>query len=302
MSSSGEERIMSLELIEDGAGDPRNARYLATACDLAYLPEAQGKEGFRTQLGLEAKLVSVGNTQVYVGENSKSVVVAFRGSESPNTLDGLKDWLLTNANNFLVIPEGQIGTDFAAAGVGARFHRGFMTALADIWDPLFAAVDALQEKAERPLWLTGHSLGGALALLAAWRFQRKFVSVHQVYTFGAPMIGNAAAAQAFEKEFPGKIFRYIDDRDMVPRLPTMSLLANEYGHCLTEMIVNIAKAAGASTGEAAQALQQLAGEAGSGPMDPGLMERVWGRVTQGLSCHLMANYLTHLGERCKELA
>jgi len=57
------------------------------------------------------------------------LVVAFRGSQAPNTLDGLKDWLLTNANDYLILPEGQIGTDFAAAGVGAQFHRGFMEAL-----------------------------------------------------------------------------------------------------------------------------------------------------------------------------
>ena len=78
------------------------------------------------------------NTQVYVAQNDKVLVVAFRGSQAPNTLDGLKDWLLTNANNYLILPEGQIGTDFAAAGVGARFHRGFMEALHVIWEPLLA--------------------------------------------------------------------------------------------------------------------------------------------------------------------
>ncbi len=56
--------------------------------------------------------------------------LAFRGSQSPTSLEGFKDWLLTNANNLLVIPEWRIGTDFAAAGVGARFHRGFLEALA----------------------------------------------------------------------------------------------------------------------------------------------------------------------------
>ena len=84
-----------------------------------------------------------------------------------------------------MVPEGRLGTDFAAAGVGARFHKGFIAALAMVWDPLLAAVEAELKRAERPLWVTGHSLGGALALLSAWLFHRKFISVHQVYTFGA---------------------------------------------------------------------------------------------------------------------
>ena len=77
------------------------------------------RPGFREHLGLDARLISVDNTQVYLAENDKAMVVAFRGSQAPTTLDGLKDWLLTNANNYLILPEGQIGTDFAAAGVGA---------------------------------------------------------------------------------------------------------------------------------------------------------------------------------------
>ena len=59
----------------------------------------------------------------------------------PTTLDGLKDWLLTNANNYLILPSGRAGTDFAAAGVGARFHRGFLEALEMVWEPLLAAMD-----------------------------------------------------------------------------------------------------------------------------------------------------------------
>ena len=82
---------------------------------------------------MDARLISVDNTQVYIAENDESIVVAFRGSEAPTTLDGLKDWLLTNANNYLILPEGRAGTDFAAAGVGARFHKGFLEALEMIW-------------------------------------------------------------------------------------------------------------------------------------------------------------------------
>src|SRR4051794_7895899 len=101
---------MPLELFEDALGDPRNATFLAHACDLAYLPGEPGTAAFREQLGLEARLYSVGNTQVFVGHNDDHVVVAFRGTETPNSIEGLKDWLLTDAVNLLVLPEGRLGT------------------------------------------------------------------------------------------------------------------------------------------------------------------------------------------------
>src|SRR6516162_8473407 len=107
---------MTLELIEDAKGDARNCRALAVASNLAYLPEPEGVEGFRSQLGMEARFLSVDNTQAYLATNENHIVVAFRGTESPTSLDGLKDCLLTDAANLLVLPEGDLGTDFVAAG------------------------------------------------------------------------------------------------------------------------------------------------------------------------------------------
>src|SRR4029079_17001279 len=126
---------MSLELIEDAKGDSANGQFLALAADLAYLSPAEGAEAFRSKLGLDARLFSVGNTQASVATNDNHIIVAFRGTEAPTSLEGLKDWLLTDAANLLIQPEGDLGTDFAAAGVGARWHHGFMKALAAIWDP-----------------------------------------------------------------------------------------------------------------------------------------------------------------------
>jgi len=289
---------MSRQLIDDAPGDPRNAAFLAVACELAYLPEGPGREAFRSQLGLEAVLITADNTQAYVAENDTSVVVAFRGSESPDSLDGFKDWLLTNANNFLILPEGLIGTDFAAAGVGARFHKGFLGALAEVWEPLQAAVKAALDRKERPLWVTGHSLGGALALLAAWRFQQQFIPVHQVYTFGAPMVGNKAAADAFQAEFPNRIFRYVDVLDVVPKLPTVSLIANTYNHCLTEHPLSESNGDGAAV-EAASALKGFADRAVSGLLDATLMDEIWGCLKARIAHHMMTNYQARIAEALK---
>ncbi|MBX3443515.1 MAG: lipase family protein [Planctomyces sp.] len=284
---------MALALNVKAAGrDSGNAVYFATACDLAYYAEPEARPRFQEQLGLEARLISVDNTQVYVATSADAIVCVFRGSESPSSLDGFKDWLLTNARNFLALPEGRAGTDFAAAGVGARFHRGFLDALEEVWRPFFTAVDDAFSKQERPVFVTGHSLGGALALVAAWRLQRQMIPVHQVYTFGAPMIGNAAAAEAFALEFPGRIFRYVDELDLVPLLPTISLLSNEYGHCLTEVLLKCPEQADA----ASSVLGNLASKATDQVLSATLIDDVWNRVRSKVDAHLMANYIRRIGD------
>ncbi|TWU49725.1 lipase family protein [Rubripirellula reticaptiva] len=272
----------------------QHARFLATACELAYLSPDEAAEQFRRQLGLTGIMVSVDNTQAFVGESDAAIVVAFRGSQSPTSIDGVKDWLLTNARNFLVVPEGRIGTDFAAAGVGARFHRGFMEALAEIWASLYDRVDDVFGQKERPVWVTGHSLGGALALLCAWRMHRHFIPIHQVVTFGAPMIGNQAAADAFAREFPNQIFRYVDAGDLVPKLPMMSLLSNDYNHCQTEVLVGkstLVKAAevianAATSGATAAGIDSV--------LDPAVADAIWNELSKGMPSHLMNNYLSRL--------
>ncbi len=290
---------MSMSLDPSAAGNARNALFLARACEFAYLPEVVGTPRFQSELNLEARLISVDNTQVYVAANDQSIVVAFRGSEAPNTLDGLKDWLLTNANNYLILPEGQSGTEFAGAGVGARFHRGFLDALAMVWQPLSTAVDQAQKSKERPLWITGHSLGGAIALLAAWRFQRNFLAVQEIVTFGAPMIGNDAAARAFEQEFSGKIYRYVDLNDVVPHLPSVSLLANAYQHCLSEVALSAAEVAAAVAGLKALSQSPSTNEK---ELDPGLADQVWGLVQSRIASHMIDNYQARVEAKCKELA
>ena len=279
---------MALTLNPQAPGrSDQNALYLATACDLAYLPQDRGPAEFASQLGLKANLISVDNSQCYVCENDQVIVLAFRGSEMPNSIDGFKDWLLTNAKNFLIQPAGKIGTDFVAAGVGARFHKGFMEALEEIWEPMFQAIDAAVAKKDRPLFITGHSLGGALALLAAWRLQRQMIPIHNVYTFGAPMVGDQIAAKAFEKEFPNRIYRYVDGGDMVPRLPTVSMFSNEYWHCLTEVVVGVTPPVG-------PAVQALASGSPDATMSQAVMDGVWTKATSGIQKHLMGNYIAQI--------
>lgn len=279
-----------MPLTEDAYGDPSNAKYLADAADLAYLPADQGAAKFQSDLGLTATLVSVDNTQAYVGYDADHLVVVFRGSEGPVTVDGLKDWFLTNAMNLLIQPQGPLAEEFVAAGVGARWHQGFVSAITEVWEPLYAAVAARQQEKERCFWITGHSLGGALSFMAAWLFFRKTMKPHQVYTFGGPMVGNRVVADAFEREFGTKISRYVNGPDPVPLLPMMSLAANDFVHAgpafppgatdTTNLISYLAEAAGGMV---------------QGLLTGDVKEKVWGAVMARVNAHLMPDYRKLIG-------
>lgn len=285
---------MPLELLPDALGDIRNARALAVASDLAYYTEAEGQPAFREQLGLEAKLFSAGNTQVFLATSPAHIVLAFRGTEAPTSLEGLKDWLLSDAVNLLVQPTGELGAELVAfGGVGSRWHLGFTTAIASIWPSVFPALEAEIDKAERPIWVTGHSLGGALALMAACLLERATLPACQVYTFGAPMVGNAAAADAFNKQIAGRIFRYVDSVDPIPMLPTMSLIANQYAHCEKEMGQSPAPSPSLS---AAAFWQEFGKKAVNGILSGTLLDEAWEAVKARAEAHSMVNYRKLTGE------
>jgi hypothetical protein len=272
-------------LREEPLGNLDSARFLCEASALAYLGEAEGRKAFREKLGLDARLLSVDNTQAWLGVDGANVVVAFRGTESATTLDGLKDILLTDAMNLLVVPEGRLGHDLSAAGVGARFHKGFVDAIAEIWEPLAATVDAELRANDRPLWITGHSLGGALALFAAWLFKRRFVPVHEVCTFGAPMIGNREACAAFDREFAGRVFRYVNGRDPVPKLPTMSLIANEFLHVQEERLLGKDPMTGI-----VDVVGAVASKAAGGLLSGDLVNEAWGHINEEVASHFLDRY------------
>jgi predicted lipase len=188
-----------------------------------------------------------------------------------------------------VVPEGRLGHDLSAAGVGARFHKGFADAIADIWAPLVDAIEVEVTRRDRPIWLTGHSLGGALALYAAWLLKRRFIPVHEVCTFGAPMIGNRAACDAFNKEFAGRIFRYVNGRDPVPKLPTMSLVANEFVHVDAERLVGRDPVT-----RLTDLLGAVASQAAGGLLSGTLLDEAWGTLNAEVANHFLDRYREQL--------
>lgn len=71
------------------------------------------------------------------------------------------------------------------------------------------------------LYFTGHSLGGALATLAAYKslVYQSSVQVTALYTFGSPRTVQRPLAEAINRELSGKIYRVVNSIDVIPRLP-----------------------------------------------------------------------------------
>ena len=147
-----------------------------------------------------------GINAVLVGETDTEIIVAYRGTEPFDSLDHERmviDWI----NNF-------IDPLVASPNVPGSVHAQFSHAVDELWAWTFATVKALPPK---PLWLTGHSKGGALANIAAPKFIAAGLTPF-VCTFEAAHAGDPAFAEGYAK-LVTHATRYEYQDDIVPLVP-----------------------------------------------------------------------------------
>ena len=190
---------------------PLLARSLALAevAMIAYLPRAEAEHAAAT-IGFSATtFVDRDGAQAYLFENDRDRVLACRGTE-PNEWNDIK----ADANAL---------TDLAET-VG-RVHRGFKREVDDIWphiEPLLTAPD------ERDLWFTGHSLGGAMAQLAAGRCELAHIPAtpDAVFTFGSPRTGDRRYVASHRVPH----IRWVNNNDIVATVPPTWLRYHHRGN------------------------------------------------------------------------
>jgi triacylglycerol lipase len=173
---------------------------------IAYREPQQAEEA-TTSLGLrDFRFYDGASTQAFVCVDDARAMLAFRGSERDPI-----DWI-RNAQ-FRPVP----------GEMGGHVHSGFHGALDEVWDDVVA--DLAQET--RPLFVTGHSLGGALATLAAARAHTADRVVGGVFTYGQPRVGKSDFQRAYNLALDDVTFRVVNHIDLVTRIP---LLMQGYRH------------------------------------------------------------------------
>ncbi len=199
---------------------------LGQLSDLAYLSESEleahsgaRRLNFKSRVFLPAK-----GGEAWCFEWEHACVVAFRGTEKK-----LDD----------ILADLKFALEPLAGNPACLVHEGFKTRLDEVWPALSAWLSTRKQ----PVFFTGHSLGGAMAVLAAYRWARPaaWVSHPQtanapaaapvvstasvrspiagVYTYGQPRVGNESFANAYREALGSRTFRYVNHCDIVPTLP-----------------------------------------------------------------------------------
>ena len=167
------------------------------------------------------------DTQMAILAADRGITIVFRGSESSVDWDtNLGTDLGRTAFDENVIQEEIVDQEeqelvYPYAGESssnAKMHKGFTRAYFSVRDRVH---DYVRDRQVDQLTVTGHSLGGALAILCAVDLQYNFgnrISKIDVYTFGAPKVGNDGFRESFNRRVPNS-YRFVNGMDIVPALP-----------------------------------------------------------------------------------
>ena len=115
------------------------------------------------------KLISRDGAEVLIAKDRNDLWFAFRGTEPSKLNDVMAD--LNVIKN--------------AAKAGGRVHSGFQQEVNDLWMDVLAEIEHNDQlKVRKDVYMTGHSLGAAMATISATRY-----TPHELYTFGSPRVG-----------------------------------------------------------------------------------------------------------------
>ena len=141
------------------------------------------------------------DTQCFVMSDNDNIVIVFRGSES------LKDWF---ANIQTVYDPGPLKN--------TRAHEGFQDALFPAVISLTSLIDEIHSQ-DKKIWVTGHSLGGALSSLYAGMLIENNYKVYGIYTYASPRPGDGAFVEKLNARISGPHYRVVNYGDIVPHVP-----------------------------------------------------------------------------------
>lgn len=190
------------EALLSGTHDWKNLLSLAAASELAYqLDSSVTRKTAKADWGFKHCMTfDVRDTQGFIAWDDNLVLLSYRGSEK-----NVGDWL--GNLNLAGITHPEIG----------KIHRGFSSA----FDDAFPFVDQILEVADaksKKTVITGHSLGGALAVLAGTHYAR-MLDIISIVTFGQPKLGQKPLERFFDRYLSERYLRVVNNRDVVAMIP-----------------------------------------------------------------------------------
>jgi len=191
----------------DVALNLRSAWWLMDAALLSYSDPAVVKTTFAGAApgSVVTSFEGYPSTHAYVASTDDWIVLAFRGTQVDDFWSSVIDWGV-DAQFFPVLDSHY-----------NLVHAGFLAAVREVWNGIAAHVAALQKTKSRPFWITGHSLGAALATLAANLCSEapSHLGLKGLYTYGSPRVGD----EAFGRRIPITVRRFRNNSDLVTHVP-----------------------------------------------------------------------------------
>jgi hypothetical protein len=231
------------------------------------------------------------DTQAFIFRTDNCIVLAFRGSQE------VRDWYTnfsTQLRKFTIRREGQT----TISSYKGRVHTGFFLGWASVEKDVLAQIKYWQEelkpgKTLPPLLVTGHSLGGALATMAAASLQDNNMEVAGLYTFGQPRVGDLSFTRQLNTRLADKVFRFINNNDVVPHVPPPFSLRNPtrlYAHLGTVKYFNSKGKLASNYKAISRALDGIIG------LFKGLFESGFDLISD----HSMSYYISYLAKATDE--
>lgn len=184
--------------------------------DQIYSPNVGYTQGPQTACG-GTNLINAAT----VGQCSFGIVVAFRGTLPPSESDpdSLFDWL----QDFFAEPTTCTSGSYKVPG---QVHSGFYHAVTSIIDKVQTLVSSYNPGPNNPVYVTGHSKGGAMASIGAYILSQNLgiPNVQPVVTFASPKPGDINFMGGFQKVLSQT--RFENYNDIVPLLPPATEFIN----------------------------------------------------------------------------
>jgi len=149
---------------------------------------------------------------VIVSHSNNQIIVALRGTVETSTTN-----LIEDAD---ILPRVQAWKKYPQVNSKVFVHPGFWSSWNLLKTGIFQGIDqARAQYNATKVTFTGHSLGGAMATIAAMDYWATTGNPSRVITFGSPRVGNYYFAHFFEQVFGLNSYRFVNHDDFIPHLP-----------------------------------------------------------------------------------